>query len=530
MMTSVGISAEAGRRPPTLLVAAALIAPLLVLLPIAATILGAVQVGVGEAIETLVRPLVGALLLDTLLLVVTTTIASALIGTAAAWCTERTNLPGRRIWASLAAVPLAIPAFVTSFAWVSLSPLLQDFGGALLVVTCAYFPLVYLPVAAALRGLDPALEETGRALGLGPWRTFIRVVLPQLRPALLGGMLLVALNTLTEFGAFALLRFRTFTTEIYAVYRTSFDGADASLLATVLLGLCLVCLVAESRVRGQRRYARVARGARRVATPADLGRMRLPVLAGFVMLSFVTVAVPLCTLAFWTLQHGADAISPAQASMSRVAAATASTLSLGLVGAFVTTMLAFPITFLSTRYGATRLVALADRSTFLAQGVPGIVVALALVAIVIHHMQPLYQSSCLLVVAYAILFLPLAIVAIRATLVQVPRRLEEAGRSLGLGALAATWRITLPQTAPGIGAAFVLVFVSITTELTATLLLAPIGTRTLATEVWSNTSALAFAAAAPYAATMTAVSLVAALLLAGRFGRAGAPADLGEPA
>lgn len=118
---------------------------------------------------------------------------------------------------------------------------MQDFGGALLVVSSSYFPLIYLPVAAALRVMDPTLEETARGLGLGHWRCFLRVVLPHLRPALLGGILLVALNTLTEFGAFALLRFRTFTTEIFAIYRTSYDGSEAALFGTVLI--CCACFV-----------------------------------------------------------------------------------------------------------------------------------------------------------------------------------------------------------------------------------------------------------------------------------------------
>ena len=517
---------QAGRRVPVTLLVAALAAPALVLLPVVTTLVQAGGVGLTEAWAALYRPLIGALIANTITLLVATTVVTALIGTGAAWLVERTDLPGRRIWGALAAVPLAIPAFVTSYAWVSLSPLLQDFGGALLVVVCAYYPLVYLPVAAALRGLDPALEETARMLGLGPWRCFFRVVLPQLRPAILGGMLLVALNTLVEFGAFALLRFRTFTTEIYAVYRTSFNGAEASLLATVLLVLCLVCLMAESRVRGRRNYARISRGARRATTIHRLGAARVPVVAAFALLTTVTTGVPLAMLAYWSLQHGADAISPAQASPARVAAATASSVGLGLVGAITTTALAFPISYLATRHEGSRLAALAERSTFLAQGVPGIVVALALVALVIHNLQPLYQSTALLVVAYAILFLPLAMVSIRATLSQVPRGLEEAGRVLGLGPLAAAWRIMVPQAAPGIAAAAVLVFVSIATELTATLLLAPIGVRTLATQVWSNTSTLAFAAAAPFAATMTTISLLAALLLAGRYGRAGAPAAL----
>ena len=246
-----------GGRPPAPLIAAALLPAALVLLPIAYTLVQATGVSARDAVDLLVRPLVGRLLANTIGLVVAASLTCALVGTAAAWLVERTDLPGRRVWAVLAAAPLAIPAFISSYAWVSLSNGLQDFGGALLVVSCAYYPLVYLPVAAALRGLDPALEETARSLGQGAWGCFYRVVLPQLRPALFGGMLLVALDTLVEFGAFSLLRFRTFTTELYAQYRTGLDGPESSLLALVLVALCLVCLVAELRVRGQARYARV---------------------------------------------------------------------------------------------------------------------------------------------------------------------------------------------------------------------------------------------------------------------------------
>ena len=116
-----------------------------------------------------------------------------------------------------------------------------------------------------------------------------------------------------------------------------------------------------------------------------------------------------------------------------------------------------------------------------------------------------------------VLFLPLALVSVRAALVQVQPVLEEVGRSLGLGWPAVGWRVVLPLAGPGLGAAAALVFVAIVTELTATLLLAPIGTQTLATQVWADTSTLAFAAAAPYAALMAMLSLLSTWLLARRF-------------
>jgi iron(III) transport system permease protein len=512
-------TAKDGRpRPSRGLLAASALGAVLVLLPIGLTALRAAQVGGAQAWHLLFRPLVGELLINTASLAAVAVVLAAILGTAIAWFVERTRLPGRRFWAVLAAVPLAIPSFTTSYAWVSISPDLQDFLGAVLVVTCSYYPLVYLPVAAALRGMDPALEETARALGLGPLRTFRRVVLPQLRPALLGGMLLVTLNVLTEFGAFALLRFRTFTTQIYVQFRASFDGPAGSLLAGVLILLCLLCLLAELRVRGRARYGRIGSGTRRAFTPYELGRARLPVLGFFVLLSLVTVGVPLGTTLYWLTQPGAASITPAEVSPALLTQATLASIGYGLGGAAIATLLALPIGFLATRYRG-RTVTLIERTSYLTQGLPGIVIALALVFLTVHYLHLLYQSALLMILAYGIQFLCLAVVGVRAAFAQAQPNLEEAARSLGLGPVAVAWRVMLPLAGPGLGAAAAMVFVAVVTELTATLLLAPIGTQTLATQIWADTSTLAFAAAAPYTALMMTISLLATWLLARRFGQ-----------
>ena len=119
----------------------------------------------------------------------------------------------------LLVAPLTVPPFVTSYAWATLGVSLQGFVGAAGIIAFSYYPIVFLLVAVALRGLDPALEETARSLGLNPRQIFFRVILPQLRPALLGGLLLVALDTLIEFDAFVALRFQTFSLDVYAQYR-----------------------------------------------------------------------------------------------------------------------------------------------------------------------------------------------------------------------------------------------------------------------------------------------------------------------
>lgn len=506
------------RRAPRALLAAAAVGPVLVLLPLALTLYRAGTFGFQDAAELIFRPLVGELLVNTLSIVIGATLLCVLLGTALAWWVERTDVPGRRAWALLGAAPLAMPAFVTSYAWVSLSLDLQDFLGALIVITTAYFPLVYLPVAAALRGLDPALEECARSLGCGRTAIFWRVILPQLRPALLGSALLVALGVFSEFGAFTLLRYRTFTTEIYAEYRTSFDGGGASLLATVLILLCSLCLVGEFRVRGRARYERVDRGVRRMSGRQSLGRWRWPVAGLLAALNVATLGVPLGMIAYWLTQPGAAAITPADVSPELLFDTTLASLRLGLLAALFTTLLALPLAYLLVRYPG-RLATALERIAFVAQGVPGLVIALAIVSIAVRLLQPLYQSSVLLIAAYAILCLPLAVVSVRAALLQMPSRLEDVSRALGLGWFATLCRVVLPLAGPGLGAAATLVFISVVTELNATLLLAPIGTHTLATQVWSDTSTLAFAAAAPYAALLTAVSLAASALLFAFAGR-----------
>jgi iron(III) transport system permease protein len=509
----------AARLPNPGLLAAAAAASGLVLLPLGVTLADAAGAGWQTAAMLLLRPLVGALLLNTLLLIACTVTLCAVIGTAAAWAVERTDLPGKKFWGVLVVVPLAIPPFITSYAWISLDPDLENFLGALLVVTASYTPLVYLPVAAALREMDPALEETARSLGNSVGQVFLRVVLPQLRPALLGGMLLVALDVLVEFGAFALLRFRTFTTAIYSAYRAGFSGAEPALLALVLLGLCIACLAAEYLVRGKAQYGRLARGTRRQAACYSSGRWKFLAQLGFGAMAIITIGVPLGMIAYWLTQPSDAATSAVAYSWASLLAAASASLRLGVLGAALTLLLALPLGILAARYDGW-LVTLLERSAYLAQSIPGIVVALALVSLTVHSLRPLYQSTFLLVIAYAIVFLPLALVSVRSALMQEQKRLEESGRSLGLNGFQVLVRITLPLAAPGLGAAAALVFIAVVTELTATLLLAPIGTQTLATQIWADTSTLAFAAAAPYAGVLAVASMAASWLLARRFGAA----------
>ncbi len=478
----------------------------LCVLPLVVVAVKAFDVGWAETWSLLWRPRVGELLRNTTALVVLTVSLATVLGIGAAWLVERTSLPGAKFWRVLMVAPLAVPAFVNSYAWVTIRPDLEGLRGAVLVTTLSYFPFVFLPVAAVLRGMDQSLEDTSRSLGLGPWRSFFRAVLPQLRPAALGGMLLVSLHLLAEFGVLAMLRFPTFTTAILEQFQVAFSNSAGSLLAVVLIALCLGLLTAELLLRGSLRHARFGRGAARRALPARLGRWTAPALAGMTVLALLALGVPVVSLARW-LVAGDPTFDPTE-----LLTTLGSTLGLAIGAGVVTVVAAFPVAWLLARRRSW-LSVVVERATYVASSLPGVVVALALVTLSVRYARPVYQTSIVLVAAYAILFIPRAMVSIRAALAQAPVELTDAARALGDGPLRAFVRVLVPLTLPGTLAGFAMVFIAVSTELTATLLLAPTGTKTLATAFWSASESIDYAGAAPFAAAMILVSAPLTYLL-----------------
>ena len=178
--------------------------------------------------------------------------------------------------------------------------------------------------------------------------------------------------------------------------------------------------------------------------------------------------------------------------------------------------MALPVALLAVRH-RERAYQLLERSTYLVLAIPGLVIALAFSYFSERYADGfLYQSAPLLVLAYAILFFPLALVGVRASVAQAPPALEEIGRSLGQGRFSVLWRVTLPLVAPGLAAAFCLVFLSAVTELTATLILIPTGVQTLATQFWAYQQNLAYGQAAPFALAIIAIAALPSYVL-GRF-------------
>jgi iron(III) transport system permease protein len=416
-------------------------------------------------------------------------------------------LRASRWWSALLVAPLAIPAFVQSYGWNGALPDLSGLPGAVLIGTISYLPFVYLPVAAQLRRLDPALEDGAASLGKTPSQVFWLVVLPQLRLPIAAGALLVGLHLLGEYGLFVLMRFDTFATAIVDQFQSSYDGPAANLMGGVLVLCCLVLIGIEALVRGDRRYARVGAGAAHEPSRQPLGRWTVPALLLLVATIVLSLGVTLATLARW-LWVGGLAIW----SDGPLWSALLQTTGFSIIGAAVTTLLAVPMAWLSVRSKGP-LPRWLEAAHLYAGALPGIIIALALVSLTVRVALPLYQTAATLILGYALMFLPRALVGLRSSMAQAPIELERAAMSLGRPPLVAVWRTTMRLAAPGIAASLALCALGIGNELTGTLLLAPNGVRTLATKFWALSSELDYVQAAPYALLMIVISLPLTVLL-----------------
>ena len=395
---------------------------LLALLPLGYLVVRTAEAG-DRVWAILARPGTLELVGRSLALVVTVTALCLVLGVGLAALVTRTTLPGRRTVAVLLALPLAVPSYVAAFAWVAAAPWARGFVGATLVLTACTYPYVYLPVVAAMRGVDPAQEEVARSLGRAPWHTFLTVTVRQVWPAAASGALLVALYTLSDFGAVSLLQFDAFTRVIHTSYRASFDRTPAAVLSLLLVVLTVLIALGERRSRRGLEQTRLGSGVSRRSEPLRLGALATSGAAAAVVgVLAVGLAFPVASLVYWFVTGLSAGID-----VERLVTSTGTTLLLALLGALVTMALAVPIGVLVARH-RSRTSSAIELGAWAGHALPGIVVALALVFFGVRVAQPIYQRTPLLLIAYAVLFLPAGVGAVRAAVAVSSTRVEEVAR------------------------------------------------------------------------------------------------------
>lgn len=516
-------SGAPGLRVVAVVLALAFAAPLLFLL----------QQGIGFG-----RPFLAALtdtsnlapLRRSILLATSVAIATGVLGTATAWLVTRTDIPGRRVWAIVLALPLVLPSYIGAFTLqaalsrggltdnvLGLSlPRVEGFWASFVILTLLTYPYVQLLVAARLRHLPASLEESGRLLGRSRGTILSRVVLPQVLPAILAGMLLVFLYTVADFGAVQIPRYDTLTRVIFG---NLLDQTLSSALALQLGVLALVVAVGERYASGRvrrRGQGTTVRGATGLLWP--LGRWKVPTVFAAAGVAVAALVGPLTVLGYWavrgfasdTTRAGSVASDPSRLLDPLLGSATA-----GILAALAATIAVLPIAYVTTRHHG-RVPEAVNAMVVTGFAMPGLVIALALAFFTLRGpgiAAGLYQTLPLLVVAYVIHFGAQSMRAAQVGIAAVPTSVDDAARTLGAGRLARLWRVDLPLMAPSLLAGAGLVLLSTLKELPATLLLSPPGFRALSTDVWAATQDAFWAEASISALVLVALSGVLTWLL-----------------
>jgi iron(III) transport system permease protein len=467
--------------------------------------------------EQLSYPATTAAIWQTIGLTAVISLMTVVLGVGCALLVARTTLPFPRLFTVLFALPLAVPGFVSAYADYSTELLYAprlgattSFFGASAIMALTLYPYVFLPSVVALRGVDPALEDTVASLRPNRIAPLLRVVLPALRPAMAAGTLIVALHVLAEYGAMVQLGRNTLTTKVMAEMLDYGDYRSARSLSLLLMVLSIGVLLATRLITGRSRGSNIARGTARAPRRTSLGTFRIPV-------AVLGLAVPLAAVGptiFMTargLTAGDRTVAP---DWGQVGSALTTTIGYAAAAALIATALALPVSWWVTR--RPRFASnVTERAVWVAHALPSAILALALVYLATRLAPSLYKTPSVLVAAYVILFLPLAVANQRVGLDATRRSYDEAAASLGAHPVRSFFRISFPLALPGFVAGALLVALDASKELTTTLMLIPFNAHTLSSQLWATTNgeSLDFTAAAPYAAMLVLLGIPPVYLL-----------------
>ncbi len=441
------------------------------------------------------------ILLNTLLLALAVTFSATMIALPLAWLTVKTDLPWRRFWTVLTMLPLSIPSLIGGFTFISALgqggivhsflqnifhlqkfPNIYGFTGAWLVLSLLCYPYILLSVRGTLQKMGHSQEEAALILGKSRWQVFKKITLPRLRPSISAGALLVTLYTFSDFAAVSLLQFNTFTRAIYLEYQGSFNRSYAAILSLLLVFITTIIISLEIWTRKKARYFNTGSCSERVADTIPLGKWKVPAFLFCSIIVLFSVVLPFSVCSYWIIRgllQGEPLIIRWKAVLN--------SFFVSLYTALLIIPITIPTAFFTSRY-QTMSSKLIEKTSYITFALPGIVIALSLVFFGANYLPHFYQTLPLLIFAYIILFFPQMLGCLRSSLLHVNPHIEQSAFTLGCSRQKVLFRLTLPLIKPGIVAGSALVFLTAMKELPATLLLAPIGFRTLTTEIWNATT------------------------------------------
>ena len=525
---------------------AALVIAALAAVPILAVAISAPASGL-DALARLANTVLPEYIANTALLMAATGTIAAVVGVGCAWLVSAAEFPGRRILAWALVLPLAVPAYIGAYIYGDLLdfsgpvqsalraatgwgvdaywfPEIRSLSGGAFVLGFVLYPYVYLLARAAFASQSRRQFRAARSLGAGPGRAFWQVALPAARPAIAGGLALVLMETLADFGVAQYFAIPTFSTGIFRTWLSMGDRSAAMGLAAIMLMfvVALVALEAASR-RGQsagRDGLAEISGEPLVELSATGKALALLACLVPVLLGFVIPAAHLTALSFDPRAIGA---------MGELSSYIADSLWLGIAAALVCMIAALLLGFSRTRSNS-RVARGAIRLATLGYALPGALLAVGLLAplgtvdVALTRFARdslgygggllLTGTSIILIYALSVRFLTVAFNSVEGGLAKIPPQLDAAARSLGAKPARVLARIYAPLLRPSLFAAAALVFIDTLRELPATLILRPCNLETLATRTYRLASDERLVEASIPALILFAAGLIPVLLLA----------------
>lgn len=489
----------------------------------------------------LVEHVLGGLLVNTFWLALGVGLGTAVLGVSLAWLTAVCEFPGRRMlsWALL--LPLALPSYVTAFVAIGLLdftgpvqthlrawlgpiwfPPIRSRGGVIAVMTLALYPYVYLIARNAFLTQGRRALEAAQALGHSRTSGFFRVALPMARPWIAGGVMLVMMETLADFGTVAVFNYDTFTTGIYKAWFSLFSLPAASQLASILILIVFAVLLIEQQTRSRMRYTRAGRHTPphdRVELRGTLGWAAAAFAALVLTLAFI---IPLTQLLIWAV-----GVFPRDFN-ERYLGFLAHSLVLSSLAALFICAVALLLSYATRQHGGpwTRIAA---RIATMGYALPGPVLAVGIVIPIawldhhmIHAMQTVFhrepglilQGTLLtMLLAYLVRFLAVGFNPIDGNMQRITRSVDEASRLFGVSGVTMLRRVHVPILRGGLLTAATLAFVDVMKEMPITLMTRPFGRDTLAVRIFEMTSEGEWERAALPAVALVLAGLIPVILL-----------------
>lgn len=520
----------------------AVMAALMVIVPILVIVASAFQPET-QIWQHIVETLLADLLKNTLVLCLGVLTLTFVLGVGSAWLTGVCDFPGRSVlnWALM--LPLAMPTYVLAFVYISLwdysgpvqsflrahgvptrgwFPDIRSAGGVIIVMSLALYPYVYLLARSAFQTQGKRILEVSRALGHRPSKAFIKASLPMARPWIAGGLMLVLMETLADFGAVSIFNYDTFTTGIYKAWFGFFSLSAAAQLSALLLVFAFLVVIAEQHLRRKMQFSQVGK------LSMETGRIRLSGwrrAAACVLLTLLVLAaflVPGLQLVVWSVGSLTAEIDGQYwglliRSLFFSAMAAGIIVALGILMAY--TQRNFTDAF--TRW----IIRLAT----MGYALPGTVLAVGIVIIVTAVDKPLiwaalsvfgielgsvFNGTILAVLfAYTVRFLTAGFNGISSSMLRITKSLDEAASLMGITGLKLLGRVHIPILKNGLLTAALLVFVDVMKEMPMTLMTRPFGWDTLAVKIFELTSEGEWQRAALPSITLVVAGLIPILLL-----------------